>query len=373
MDGKIASWSWDLGDGTKARAARRPRLHGAWHLPRRRSPCATTPGWPTARPRAPRGSSSTTRRWPTPGLTGPRRSASSSTFDGTGSVDRDGKLVRHEWDFGDGAAGAGSQRPVRLRPAGHLSGDADRHRRFRQLHEHRDRSADGHGQRAPGRARRRGSDRDLERGPVRRAGLRGPRRRRSRATLWDFGDGTTGEGVTPTHVYRKPGEYRVRLTVTDNSGTARSSADRHASACWSTRRRSRTPAATSSGRPGRSSTFSGSGSLDPDGDIASYAWDFRDGTTASGRAGYASLRAARHLRGPADRPRRYRPTRRRRLRRGRGGHQRAAGRQRRRRRAGGRRRRRRAGRRQLLRPRTARSRATAGTSATQPSRLPSAW
>src|SRR5204862_7355631 len=41
---------------------------------------------------------------------------------------------------------------------------------------------------------------------------------------WDFGDGGTGTGPKPTHVYTKPGAYTVRLTVTDASKTIRSSA-----------------------------------------------------------------------------------------------------------------------------------------------------
>ena len=35
---------------------------------------------------------------------------------------------------------------------------------------------------------------------------------------WDFGDGTTGVGVAPSHVYTVAGLYTARLTVTDNSG-----------------------------------------------------------------------------------------------------------------------------------------------------------
>jgi PKD repeat protein len=36
--------------------------------------------------------------------------------------------------------------------------------------------------------------------------------------IWDFGDGTTGEGIFPTHVYEKAGEYSVKLTVVDDMG-----------------------------------------------------------------------------------------------------------------------------------------------------------
>jgi hypothetical protein len=36
--------------------------------------------------------------------------------------------------------------------------------------------------------------------------------------FWDFGDGTTGSGVTTSHVYPYNGTFTVTLTVTDNSG-----------------------------------------------------------------------------------------------------------------------------------------------------------
>lgn len=36
--------------------------------------------------------------------------------------------------------------------------------------------------------------------------------------LWDFGDGTYGNGVIVEHIYFVPGEYNVTLTVTDNFG-----------------------------------------------------------------------------------------------------------------------------------------------------------
>lgn len=35
---------------------------------------------------------------------------------------------------------------------------------------------------------------------------------------WDFGDLTTGSGVTTTHVYAVTGTYRIKLTVTDDAG-----------------------------------------------------------------------------------------------------------------------------------------------------------
>jgi PKD repeat protein len=35
---------------------------------------------------------------------------------------------------------------------------------------------------------------------------------------WDFGDGASGDGVTVTHTYNDPGQYKVKLIVTDDGG-----------------------------------------------------------------------------------------------------------------------------------------------------------
>ncbi len=40
--------------------------------------------------------------------------------------------------------------------------------------------------------------------------------------LWDFGDGSTGSGVSTSHSYASSGTYTVRLTVTDNLGATAS-------------------------------------------------------------------------------------------------------------------------------------------------------
>ena len=37
---------------------------------------------------------------------------------------------------------------------------------------------------------------------------------------WDFGDGTTGDGMQPTHTYTMEGAYTVSLTVVDNDGNS---------------------------------------------------------------------------------------------------------------------------------------------------------
>ncbi len=94
--------------------------------------------------------------------------------------------------------------------------------------------------------------------------------------LWDFGDSTTGEGPQPRHIYGFPGTYLVRLTVTDDSGTSthRTADDMQVIV-------NHLPIADAGpdrvGVPGQAFIFDASGSLDPDGDIRSFQWDFGDG------------------------------------------------------------------------------------------------
>jgi PKD repeat protein len=98
---------------------------------------------------------------------------------------------------------------------------------------------------------------------------------------WDFGDGTSGVGVTPSHTYATAGAYTVVLTVTDNLGqtaqvshgvTVAAPANVAPTALF-------TSVCTNLG-----CSFDGSGSSDPDGTVASYAWDFGDGTSGTGSA-----------------------------------------------------------------------------------------
>ncbi|MCW3014125.1 MAG: Bacterial Ig-like domain protein [Solirubrobacterales bacterium] len=97
---------------------------------------------------------------------------------------------------------------------------------------------------------------------------------------WDFGDGTTGTGPKPEHTYTKPGTYEVTETVTDDTGTTGTVthtvtvANQPPTAAFTG-----TPASPRSGDP---IALDGTSSSDPDGTIATYAWDYGDGTTGTG-------------------------------------------------------------------------------------------
>lgn len=104
---------------------------------------------------------------------------------------------------------------------------------------------------------------------------------------WDFGDGNTTNGpsgthTTHSHTYTSGGIFTAQLTVTDNLGGTDSAS--HIITISSSNVSPTAVIATSSqvnGQAPHSVVFMGNTSSDPDGTIASYAWDFGDGNIAS--------------------------------------------------------------------------------------------
>ncbi len=95
---------------------------------------------------------------------------------------------------------------------------------------------------------------------------------------WNFGDGQTGSGETPSHNFPDGGPYNVQLTVTDNEGgTAVVTHQVTVTAPPNVLPNAAFDSQCTDLRCG----FDSSTSSDPDGDVASYAWDFGDGETSN--------------------------------------------------------------------------------------------
>jgi PKD repeat protein len=97
---------------------------------------------------------------------------------------------------------------------------------------------------------------------------------------WTFGDGGTATGVTASHTYASANSYTVTLTVTDNLGATGNTS----SSVTVTAPPSPNPAPVASFTSSCTNlgcSFDATASSD-DGSIASYAWTFGDGGTASG-------------------------------------------------------------------------------------------
>jgi PKD repeat protein len=102
---------------------------------------------------------------------------------------------------------------------------------------------------------------------------------------WNFGDSTSGTGVTPGHTYNNSGNYTVSLTVTDDDSATDSASTVIQVTTPPVPNQAPTASFTASPTSGDAPldvTFNASSSSDPDGTIVSYSWNFGDGDTEIG-------------------------------------------------------------------------------------------
>jgi PKD repeat protein len=140
----------------------------------------------------------------------------SITFNGSGSTDPDGTIAAYAWSFGDGTTAAGVT-------ANHAYGTAGTYTVTLTVTDNKgatdtDTATMTIANRPP--VANAGSDKTTTEDvtvPFSGSGSSDPD-----GTIvtyaWSFGDGTTGSGVAPNHVYLASGAFTASLTVTDNRG-----------------------------------------------------------------------------------------------------------------------------------------------------------
>ncbi|RBY95121.1 radical SAM protein [Blastococcus sp. TF02-8] len=97
------------------------------------------------------------------------------------------------------------------------------------------------------------------------------------AWAWTFGDGTTGSGRTVSHTFPAAGTYAVSLVVTDDRGATATLTQQVTVVA------NQAPTAVFGSQVAdRLVALDASASSDTDGRVASYAWNFGDGSTGTG-------------------------------------------------------------------------------------------
>ena len=206
-------------------------------------------------------------------------------FDGSGSMDPDDNAITFEWEFGDGSTATEEMPTHTYRSAGN--------------YEVRLVVDDGQVKSEPSITSAVISAPPANIAPVANPG--GPYRGAPGQMItfngsasedpngdaltysWNFGDGSSGSGVNPTHTYAAAGNYTVTLTVSDSQlESAPVTTTAEIAIPPANRAPVADPGGPYSGETGAEIRFDGSASSDPDGDSLTYAWNFGDGSTATG-------------------------------------------------------------------------------------------
>jgi len=200
-----------------------------------------------------------------------------ASFDGSTSVDPDGTIVGRSWSFGDGATGSGTNPSHTYASAGTYTVT------LTVTDEEGGTGSVTHPvtvaitPNVPPTAAFSSSATGLA------ASFDSSASTDSDGTIvqrgWDFGDGTTGSGISPNHTYAAAGTYTVTLTVTDDEAGTDSVA--HDITVADLPNVPPTAEFTSTVNS-LTINFTSTVSSDPDGTIVQRDWDFGDGTTGTG-------------------------------------------------------------------------------------------
>jgi PKD repeat protein len=200
-------------------------------------------------------------------------------FDGSSSSDPDGTIESYEWDFGDGAHATGAT-------ASHAYADPGSYHVTLTVIDDEGGSAEAShlvvvSDAPPQPAFTIGTSSPTATQPVAFDGSASSDPDGSIATYsWNFGDGDGATGATPSHTFAHAGEYTVTLEVTDDEGgTAEIS---HLVSVAGVTPVAAFTVSTASPTAAQPVVFDGSTSLDSDGSIAAYGWDFGDGRAGAG-------------------------------------------------------------------------------------------
>ncbi len=221
-DGVIVKYEWDFGDGATANGVKVSHSYSKAGSYQVTLTVTDDGGWSASATLAVQIEEPPANQPPAAVIEGPSHGLVGETlaFGGSGSSDSDGVIVRYAWDFGDGTTEdkvmvthvytqSGSyQVTLTVTDDGGLSASAT-------------------------------LAVQIEEPPANQlplAVIEGPMTAQVGQTVtfsgssssdsdgsimdyaWVFGDGTTGSGITVTHIYTQAGSYQVALTVTDDGG-----------------------------------------------------------------------------------------------------------------------------------------------------------
>lgn len=281
VDGAVGAWSWNMGDGTILEGVNVSHTYqnsGNYIVT-----LTVTDDSGVANATATDSLQISVNAPPEPSFTIPERPVSvaeAAVLDASASVDADGQILSYIWDFGDGASGEGPLVNYAWTRAGEFpvtltviddSGTASALQSITQVVR-----VDA----AP--VADAGADQFVSASEVRFDGTASSDADgRVSEWLWEFGDGSSGQGPSPTHVYARPGRYEVTLRVRDDSGAPLNvSRDRMQVVVNAAPIADAGPPRVVA--PGEEFQLNARGSVDPDGAIAEYIWTFPDGSTARG-------------------------------------------------------------------------------------------